>query len=72
MKYTIWFMIHLVLGLWLFVSPFFLDFADRSGAFWNAIILGLLFVCTSASGLYSDHDELSDQRMSRRADKPQK
>jgi hypothetical protein len=40
MKYLNW--IQLVLGLWIFVSPWLLGFSDISTALWSNVIVGAL------------------------------
>lgn len=40
MKYLNWF--QLILGLWVFVSPWLLGFSDISTALWSNIIIGAL------------------------------
>jgi len=42
MKYLNW--IQLVLGLWIFVSPWILGFSDISTALWSNVIVGALVV----------------------------
>ncbi len=42
MKYLNW--IQLVLGLWIFVSPWILGFSDISTALWSNAIAGALVV----------------------------
>jgi len=40
MKYLGW--VQLILGLWIFVSPWVLGFSDISTALWSNIIFGVL------------------------------
>jgi hypothetical protein len=42
MKYLGW--VQLVLGLWIFASPWILGFSDISTALWSNVIIGLLVV----------------------------
>jgi Flp pilus assembly protein protease CpaA len=42
MKYLNW--AQLVLGLWIFVSPWILGFSDISTALWSNVITGALIV----------------------------
>ncbi len=42
MKYLSW--IHLILGLWIFISPWVLGFSDISTALWSNVIFGALIV----------------------------
>lgn len=46
--------ITLVLGIWLIVAPFVLDFRAQPVAMWNHIIVGLLVVVEAASVMYED------------------
>ena len=42
MKYLNWF--QLILGLWVFVSPWLLGFSDISTALWSNIVAGALII----------------------------
>ncbi len=42
MKYLNW--IQLILGLWIFISPWILGFSDISTALWSNVIFGALIV----------------------------
>lgn len=42
MKYLNW--VQLVLGLWIFISPWILGFSDISTALWSNVIVGALVV----------------------------
>ena len=68
MKHVNWFIIHLVLGLWLFISPYVFGFSHVMVASWNAMILGLLLVLSSTFGLYYGQDEVSNDGIKRQAD----
>ena len=57
MKATYWFAIHLVLGLWLIVSPYALDFVDNQHAYWNAIASGVIALVVALAGMYSEREE---------------
>lgn len=40
--------LNLVLGVWLFISPFVLGFARQANLLWNALIVGVIVVVLSA------------------------
>jgi len=44
--------VNLVLGLWLFVSPWALDYANQTYAAWNAYVLGAGIVVFAAVAAY--------------------
>lgn len=67
MKTFYWFIVHLVFGVWLMISPYALGFIDMPGAYWNAILVGLLFTLTSAFGLYQNRGEFVGSRTLRHA-----
>jgi len=50
MKYLNW--IQLVLGLWIFVSPWILGFSDIATALWSNIIAGGLVVILALWGIF--------------------
>lgn len=63
MKSFYWFIFHLVLGLWLLISPYVLGFTDMQGAYWNSIATGIVFVVSSAFGLYFSREEVAGERL---------
>ena len=65
MRQINWFVVHLIFGLWLFVSPYVLHFTDRPGAYWNATILGLGFVLSSTVGLYYAREDIPGDGLTR-------
>jgi hypothetical protein len=44
--------VNLILGLWLFVSPWILGYAAQEGAAWNAYIMGAGIVVFAAIAAY--------------------
>jgi ABC-type molybdate transport system permease subunit len=44
--------VNLLLGLWLFVSPWALAYADHQAAAWNAYVLGAAVVVLAAIAAY--------------------
>lgn len=50
MKHLNW--IQLVLGFWIFVSPWILGFSDISTALWSNVIIGILIVIFSLWELF--------------------
>lgn len=46
--------VNLILGLWLFVSPWVLGYADTTGG-WNAYVLGAAIVVFAAIAAYFPH-----------------
>lgn len=48
--------INLLLGVWLFLSPWLLGFADISAALWNALVFGALIVALAALAIVEYHD----------------
>jgi hypothetical protein len=44
--------ISVILGVWLFISPWVLGFSTLSGAAWTAWIIGILFVIVNGLTLY--------------------
>lgn len=61
MKSLYWFAFHLIVGLWLIVSPYLLGFTDMFQAYWNAVAVGAIFVLSSAIALYFARDELAEE-----------
>lgn len=45
--------LNLLLGLWLFVSPWALGFTDQSTAAWNAYIFGIAIMLFAVLAIYS-------------------
>ncbi len=64
MKHFYWFLIHLVFGLWLLISPYALHFTDMPGAYWNSMLVGLIFTLSSALGLYYNWGEVAGKPIS--------
>lgn len=52
MKNLYWFAFHLLVGIWLIISPYVLGFTDMFQAYWNAVAAGAVFVLSSAIALY--------------------
>jgi hypothetical protein len=44
---------NLVLGIWLFLSPWILGFAGEAAAAWNAWIVGVVIAVVAASAIYA-------------------
>lgn len=63
MKSFYWFIFHLVLGLWLLMSPYVLGFTEMQEAYWNSIATGIVFVVSSAFGLYLSREEVTGERL---------
>ncbi|HWP23765.1 MAG TPA: SPW repeat protein [Candidatus Binatia bacterium] len=57
MKAIYWFTTYLVLGIWLVVSPYVLNFTTQVEAFWNALAVGVLLILLSAVGMYTEREE---------------
>jgi hypothetical protein len=57
MKALYWFTTYLVLGIWLVISPYALNFAANLQAFWNALAVGVLLVLLSVVGMYTEREE---------------
>ena len=45
--------IYLILGVWIFVSPWLLGFSDHTAALWSSLIVGLLLVISAIYGMSS-------------------
>jgi hypothetical protein len=58
MKLLYGYILFLILGLWLLISPYALGFADLPAAYWNAVIVGVLSAVSAAVGLYWSRDDL--------------
>jgi hypothetical protein len=43
-----------VLGLWLLVAPYVLDFTDHTQAFWNSLIVGAVSTVAGILGGYQE------------------
>ena len=63
------FLLSLILGLWLLISPYALGFTEMPGAYWNAVVVGLLSMVSAACGLYYNRGEAKGQPMMPRAQK---
>ena len=63
MKPGYWGIVHFVVGLWLVLSPYLFSFTDIPEAYWNAVILGLLFVLVASFGLYYGDDDIGDRQL---------
>lgn len=48
--------ISLILGIWLFVSPWVLGFNGIDAAFWNAVAFGLVLVLMALMALFEFHE----------------
>ncbi len=58
MKLLYGYILYLVLGFWLLISPYTLGFADMPAAYWNAVVVGLLSAVSAAVGLYQSRSDL--------------
>lgn len=61
-----WFLAHFVVGLWLIFSPYALGFTEAAGAYWNALIAGLLYVVSSGFGMYYGREEAATAQTHRK------
>ncbi|MBI2589962.1 SPW repeat protein [Candidatus Berkelbacteria bacterium] len=43
--------ITLILGIWVFISPWLLGFSDNAAGLWSNILAGLILVIVSIYGL---------------------
>jgi len=43
--------ITLILGIWVFISPWLLGFNDHAAGLWSNIVVGLILVVVSIYGL---------------------
>jgi hypothetical protein len=57
MRHLYEFLLLLILGAWLMLSPYMLGFTEMYGAYWNAMGAGALVALLSALGLYRDRGE---------------
>ena len=57
MKLLYGYILYLVLGFWLLISPYTLGFADMPAAYWNAVVVGLLSAVSAAVGLYQSRSD---------------
>lgn len=48
--------VSLILGIWLFMSPWKLGFVSTDVALWNAVIVGLAIVLMAIMALFEFHD----------------
>ncbi|HWP56642.1 MAG TPA: SPW repeat protein [Candidatus Acidoferrales bacterium] len=69
MKTFYWFGLHLLLGLWLIVSPYVLGFTSAVESYWNSIVLGALFILSSAIAMYYGRDQLAASQLSHKTQK---
>jgi hypothetical protein len=63
------FLISLILGLWLLISPYALGFTEMVGAYWNAVVVGLISAVNAALGLYYNWGEMKGRSMMPHAQK---
>ncbi|HXG20950.1 MAG TPA: SPW repeat protein [Methylomirabilota bacterium] len=63
------FLISLILGLWLLISPYALGFTEMAGAYWNAVVVGLISAVNAALGLYYNRGEMKGHSMMPHAQK---
>ncbi|HXG50177.1 MAG TPA: SPW repeat protein [candidate division Zixibacteria bacterium] len=61
MRNLYWFAFHLIVGVWLIVSPYVLAFTDVFQAYWNAVAAGAVFVLSSAIALYLDREHIAEE-----------
>ncbi|HEY3524197.1 MAG TPA: SPW repeat protein [Candidatus Limnocylindrales bacterium] len=45
--------INLVLGIWVFISPWVLGFSDRQAPLWDALVVGVVVVVLSAWSVWA-------------------
>lgn len=43
--------IYLILGVWIFVSPWLMGFADNLAALWSNLLVGLILVIAAIYGM---------------------
>ena len=67
MKPVHWFFVHLIFGLWLMISPYALGFRAMPGAYWNSVLVGLLYTLSSVVFLYHGREELKWKAFALRA-----
>lgn len=48
--------LNVVFGLWLILSPWALQYATIEGAFWNAIIVGMIVAAAALAALVDFHE----------------
>jgi hypothetical protein len=63
------FILSLILGLWLLISPYALGFTEMRGAYWNAVVVGLISTVNAAYGLYANRGETKRHSMMPHAQK---
>ncbi|MEW6296751.1 MAG: SPW repeat protein [Thermodesulfobacteriota bacterium] len=63
MKHTYLYLLSLVLGLWLLISPYVLGFTEVPVAYWNAVGVGLGTVVVAAVGLAYGWGETADHSL---------
>lgn len=61
MKAFYWFTTYLLLGIWLVISPYALNFSTHFEAFWNALAVGLLLILLSGVGMYMGREEVAGE-----------
>jgi hypothetical protein len=57
MRHLYEFILFLILGIWLMMSPYMLGFTEMYASYWNAMGVGAVVALVSAAGLYADRDE---------------
>lgn len=45
---------HFLMGIWLVIAPYALNFTTHVEAYWNALALGALLILVSLIGLYME------------------
>ncbi|HEU4671793.1 MAG TPA: SPW repeat protein [Candidatus Limnocylindrales bacterium] len=45
--------VNLVLGIWVFISPWVLGFADQNAPLWDALVVGVIIVILSAWSIWA-------------------
>ena len=61
MKALYWFTIDLLVGIWLAISPYALNFTTNLEAYWNALSVGALLILLSLVGMYTEREEAAGE-----------
>ena len=43
--------VTLILGIWIFITPWLLHFADNAAGFWSNVVSGIIIIAVSIYGL---------------------
>jgi hypothetical protein len=60
MKAVYWFTIYLLMGIWLVIAPYALNFTANIEAFWNSLAVGVLLILVSLIGMYIEREEATE------------